>query len=257
MSLLELQDVSVRFGTGARAVMALDAVSLRVEPGETLGLVGESGSGKSTAASVALGLRRPSSGTVLFDGNPLGKRVAGDMQAVLQHPMWALNPRMTVAASVAEPLRVRTRDRSEVRERVAAMLGAVALDPEIAERRPHELSGGQRQRVSIARALVTHPRFIVFDEAVSALDVSVQAQILQLIARLQTEHGFGALFISHDMAVVRYIADHICVLRHGSVIEQADTGSFVAGPKDPYSRSLLEEGASATASDIDDNTEQQ
>ncbi|MGO1972181.1 MAG: ABC transporter ATP-binding protein [Propionibacteriaceae bacterium] len=242
MSLLELDDVSVRFGRGVRAVHALRGVSITVAEGETVGLVGESGSGKSTAAAVALGLHPPTSGAVRFDGRPLARRrVAGEMQAVLQHPMWALNPRMTVAASVAEPLTVRTRDRVDVRSRVAAMVAAVALDPEIATRRPHELSGGQRQRVAIARALITRPRFIVFDEAVSALDVSVQAQVLQLVRRLQAEHGFGALFISHDLAVVSYLADRICVMRTGEVVENSPTAEFVAGPAHAYSRTLMEE----------------
>jgi ABC-type glutathione transport system ATPase component len=242
MTLLELDAVSVVFGRGATRNVALDAVSLTVAPGETLGLVGESGSGKSTLASVALGLREPTKGTVRFDGGPLTRRrLAGRMQAVLQQPVWALNPRMSIGASVAEPLRVRTRDRAEVRRRVDEMLEAVALDPELRERRPHALSGGQRQRVAIARALVTHPEFIVFDEAVSALDVSVQAQILQLIRRLQAERGFAALFITHDMAVVQYIADSICVLRTGEVVEHASAADFAAGPEHPYSRSLLEE----------------
>ncbi|MCH1881807.1 ABC transporter ATP-binding protein [Agrococcus sp. ARC_14] len=242
MSLLELDAVTVRFGHGARTVHALREVSLAVEEGQTLGLVGESGSGKSTAAAVALGLRAPDGGEVRFAGEPLRRRrTAGEMQAVLQHPMWALNPRMTVAASIAEPLAVRTRDRTEVRRRVAELLEQVSLEPAIADRRPHELSGGQRQRVAIARALITRPRFIVFDEAVSALDVSVQAQVLQLVRRLQAEHGFGALFISHDLAVVRYVADRICVMRAGEVVEDAPTDAFVAGPAHPYSRSLLEE----------------
>ncbi|WP_293694560.1 dipeptide/oligopeptide/nickel ABC transporter ATP-binding protein [uncultured Agrococcus sp.] len=242
MSLLELDSVTVRFGVGARAVVAMQDVSFAVDEGETLGLVGESGSGKSTAASVALGLRSPNSGEVLFEGEHLRRRrAAGRMQAVLQHPVWALNPRMTVAASIAEPLQVQTRGRKQVRDRVHEMLESVALDDDLATRRPHELSGGQRQRVAIARALITRPRFIVFDEAVSALDVSVQAQILQLLRRLQREHGFGALFITHDMAVVRYIADSICVMRSGEVVESATMEAFVADPQHPYSRTLLEE----------------
>ena len=242
MTLLEFDKVSVVFGRGATRNVALDAVSLSVAPGETLGLVGESGSGKSTLAAVALGLREPTSGTVRFDSGQLTRRrLAGRMQAVLQQPVWALNPRMSIGASVAEPLRVRTRDRAEVERCVDEMLEAVALEPELRDRRPHELSGGQRQRVAIARALVTHPEFIVFDEAVSALDVSVQAQILQLIRRLQSEHGFAALFITHDMAVVQYIADSICVLRSGEVVEHSSAADFAAGPKHPYSRSLLED----------------
>lgn len=242
MNGLELTDVTVAFGRGQKRVDALKSVSLGVRPGETLGLVGESGSGKSTLASVALGLRKPSEGYATFNEASIGsKAVRGKMQAVLQQPVWALNPRMTVGASIAEPLRVETRDRRLVDERVGVMLDAVALDRDLAQRRPHQLSGGQRQRVAIARALITQPQFIVFDEAVSALDVSVQAQILQLVRRLQTEQGFGALFITHDMGVVQYVADRICVLRAGEIVEIADTEAFVTNPQHPYSQSLLEE----------------
>ncbi|NJP95824.1 ABC transporter ATP-binding protein [Nonomuraea sp. FMUSA5-5] len=215
-------------------------VSLQVAEGETLGLVGESGSGKTTTSHVALGLRRPTSGTVRFDGRPFPKRrreLAGRMQAVLQHPHWSLNPRMRVGASVAEPLDVLGRtDRTAVTE----MLEHVGLGADFADRYPHELSGGQRQRVSIARALVTRPGFIVFDEAVSALDVSVQVQILNLIKDLQAEYGFSALFISHDLGAVRYVADRIAVMRRGEVVETADTRTFYTSPSHEYSKQLLE-----------------
>nr|WP_240973797.1 ATP-binding cassette domain-containing protein [Nonomuraea sp. FMUSA5-5] len=219
---------------------AMRHVSLQVAEGETLGLVGESGSGKTTTSHVALGLRRPTSGTVRFDGRPFPKRrreLAGRMQAVLQHPHWSLNPRMRVGASVAEPLDVLGRtDRTAVTE----MLEHVGLGADFADRYPHELSGGQRQRVSIARALVTRPGFIVFDEAVSALDVSVQVQILNLIKDLQAEYGFSALFISHDLGAVRYVADRIAVMRRGEVVETADTRTFYTSPSHEYSKQLLE-----------------
>lgn len=248
MSIISLTDVSVRFHIAGRpSVLALNRVSIEVQAGETLGIVGESGSGKSTLASVALGLRAPNEGTVKFLDGPLTRRTrSGNMQAVLQHPVWSLNPRLAVGRSVAEPLQVslrksRTRlTAQEVHERVAAMLGAVRLDADIADRLPHELSGGQRQRISIARALITEPKFIVFDEAVSALDMSVQAEILKLIERLQSEHQFAALFISHDLDVVRYIADRIAVMRRGEIVETSTIEQFNSGPTHPYSISLTE-----------------
>lgn len=245
---LELDAVSVVFTSGSgrrrRTLTAMDDITLSIAPGETLGLVGESGSGKSTTGSVALGLLRPTSGTVRFLGAPHGgrrTRPAGAVQAVLQNPHWSLNPRMTVRDCVAEPLaaavggRLRTHHTEAVR-----LLGQVGLPEGFADRLPHELSGGQRQRVAIARSLITKPKFIVFDEAVSALDVSVQAQTLNLIQDLQTEHGFGALFISHDLAAVRYIAHRIAVMRAGAVVELADTARFYATPEHEYSTKLLE-----------------
>ncbi|MEU6266185.1 ABC transporter ATP-binding protein [Saccharopolyspora shandongensis] len=245
MSVLELDDVAVTFGAGPpwrrRAVHAVRGVSLRLSPGETLGLVGESGSGKTTTSMVALGLQRPTSGSVRFQGEPFPKRrrlLAGRMQAVLQHPQWSLNPRMRVGRSVAEPLAVLGEPQGE--QRVLDMLAQVGLDESIAQRYPHQLSGGQRQRVSIARALITRPPFIVFDEAVSALDVSVQAQILNLIKDLQAEFGFAALFISHDLGAVRYVADRVAVLRHGEVVETAAAEVFYRTPEHAYSRQLVE-----------------
>ncbi|MFD5601129.1 ABC transporter ATP-binding protein [Leucobacter sp. NPDC058333] len=248
-SVLEMREVSVAFTSGAgakrRTVQAMNGVSLTVAPGETLGLVGESGSGKTTTAAVALGLRAPDSGEVRLLGQPLArsrKATAGKIQAVLQHPHWSLNPRRRVGESVREPLTVARRDlsRDRQRARVAEMLEQVGLNPDFAERYPHELSGGQRQRVSVARALVTDPRFIVFDEAVSALDVAVQVQILSLIRKLQHEHRFGALFISHDLGAVQRVADRVAVLFRGDLVETAPTGRFFATPAHPYSQQLLE-----------------
>ena len=161
---------------------------------------------------------------------------------MLQHPHWSLNPRRKVGESVREPLTVARRDlgRSEQRQRVTEMLEQVGLNPAFAERYPHELSGGQRQRVSVARALVTEPRFIVFDEAVSALDVAVQMQILALIRELQAEHRFGALFISHDLGAVQRVADRVAVLFRGDLVETAATDEFFRNPRHPYSQTLLE-----------------
>ncbi|MFJ8601581.1 ATP-binding cassette domain-containing protein [Streptomyces shenzhenensis] len=244
---LELDDVRVVFKRGrGHTVTAMDGISFRIAAGETLGLVGESGSGKTTTGSVALGLRRPTSGTVRFLGAAQGRRRprgarAGAVQAVLQNPHWSLNPRLTVADSVAEPLaaveagRLRTHHPAALR-----ILDQVGLPASFAQRLPHELSGGQRQRVAIARALITRPSFIVFDEAVSALDVSVQAHILNLIHDLQTEHHFAALFISHDLAAVRYLAHRVAVMRTGQIVELADAHRFYTAPRHPYSRQLLE-----------------
>ena len=244
---IRLEDATTIFtsgwGRGRRVLEAMKDVTFAVSEGETLGLVGESGSGKSTTGSVALGLREPTSGTVSFLGKPFGKRSErrGLLQTVPQNPHWSLNPRMVVGYSVAEPLAAldgsSLRSHTEVVER---MLHAVRLAPSLAERYPHELSGGQRQRIAIARALVTNPRFIVFDEAVSALDVSVQAQILNLIRDLQAEHHFGALFISHDLAAVRYVAHRIAVMQLGCIVELAETSRFYETPEHPYSRQLLE-----------------
>ncbi len=201
-SVLEMTNVAVSFrgrGRGERWVRAVSGVSFAVAPGETLGIVGESGSGKSTTASVALALRRPDEGSVLFQGRPFPRKHrarAGRIQAVLQHPQWSLDPRMRVGASIAESLQVTAGGRASAhRDRIAEAMESVRLDPGLSERFPHELSGGQQQRVAIARALITDPDFIVFDEAVSALDVSVQRQVLDLVRRLQAEKGFAALFI--------------------------------------------------------------
>jgi ABC-type glutathione transport system ATPase component len=225
--ILELDEVTVTFTSGPpwrrRRVDAMRDVSFQLADGEILGLVGESGSGKTTTSMVALGLLAPTSGTVRFEGRPFPKRrrdLAGRMQAVLQHPQWSLNPRMRVGQCVAEPLAVLGgTPRAELARRAEESLDQVGLEASFARRYPHELSGGQRQRVSIARALITRPPFVVFDEAVSALDVSVQAQILNLVKDLRAEIPFAALFISHDLAAVKYTADRTVVMRHGQIVE--------------------------------------
>ncbi|KIP52109.1 ABC transporter [Leucobacter komagatae] len=245
---LEINNVSVTFKSGAgasrRTIRAMNDITLAVAPGETLGLVGESGSGKSTSANVALGLQKPDSGEVKILGNPFPRRrrqLAGKLQAVLQHPAWSLNPRRKIGESVREPLTVSRRSltREAQHARVRDLLDRVGLDPALAERYPHELSGGQRQRVSVARALITEPQFIVFDEAVSALDVAVQAQILQLIRTLQADHQFGALFISHDLGAVKQVADRVAVLFRGDLVETAETAEFFRAPQHEYSQRLL------------------
>ncbi len=202
---------------------ALRDVSVEIRRGEILGVVGASGSGKSTLCRLMLGLQSPDSGSVLLRGRPLReerRRNRGSVQVVLQHPDWALNPSLRVGASIAEPLRVVGRpDRSETRTRVRATMERLALDPDLADRFPHELSGGQRQRASIARALIAKPELIVFDEAVSSLDVSVQAQVLREIAAVHRELGFTAVFVSHDAGAVAYVADRVIRMEDGCATE--------------------------------------
>jgi oligopeptide/dipeptide ABC transporter ATP-binding protein len=254
--IIELDDVGFAYASGppwSRShVAAVRGVSISIDRGTTIGLVGESGSGKSTVGRMCLGLLRPMQGRVLFDGQSLvnwrRRELRGKLAAVLQHPQWSLNPRLHVGVSVAEPLVIDGgHTRAERRAKVAEMLELVGLDASLADRYPHELSGGQRQRVAIARALITHPRFIVFDEAVSSLDVSIQAQILNLVKRLQADVGFAALFISHDLAAVRYVATRIAVMYSGEIVEFASAAHFYAETQHPYTRAL--QRASETSSD--------
>ncbi|MFS8197366.1 dipeptide ABC transporter ATP-binding protein [Streptomyces sp. CWNU-52B] len=245
---VDLRSVSVRFGRGRGAVEALREVSFSVRPGETLGLVGESGSGKSTAARVALGLVRPSAGTVSLFGTDLARARGRERRAllsgvgvVLQDPVASLDARMSVAECVAEPLRVHRRGMpaAERRATVADVLERVRLSKDLADRGPRELSGGQRQRVSLARALVLAPRLLVADEPTSALDVSVQRTVLDVIAELQAELGFACLFVSHDLAVVQRFAQHVVVLRAGRVEERGTTAATLTHPATRYTRGLV------------------
>ncbi|SEF65351.1 peptide/nickel transport system ATP-binding protein [Nonomuraea solani] len=228
-------------------VRAVDGLSLEIGEGEVLGLVGESGSGKSTVGKCVLRLTEPTAGTIELAGRDitrLSRRamrpLRRDVHMVFQDPYSSLNPRFTVERIIGEPLlRHRLADRREAATRVAAMLEKVGLRQEMRTRHPHELSGGQRQRVGLARALILEPRLIVADEPVSALDVSVQASVLNLITDLQRDMGFSCLFITHDLSVVEFLADRVAVMYLGRIVESGPTAEIFAGPRHPYTQALL------------------
>jgi peptide/nickel transport system ATP-binding protein len=236
----------------ASTLTVLDDVGFTLQEGKTLGIVGESGSGKSTLARLVMALEAPSSGSVVFEGRSLHRLGSDELRAarrhfqmVFQDPYSSLDPRMTVARTVAEPLeQLEHLPTAQRRERAAAMLDAVGLDARShdgdLDKYPHEFSGGQRQRIAIARALVTQPKLIVADEPVSALDVSVQAQVLNLMQDLQERFGLAYLFISHDLAVVDLVCDELIVLQHGRVVEWGPTGAVLNAPKQAYTRRLIE-----------------
>jgi oligopeptide/dipeptide ABC transporter ATP-binding protein len=254
-ALLEVRDLRVHFpitrGTVLRRtvgqVHAVDGVSVRLATAETLGLVGESGSGKTTLGRAIVGLIPPTSGTILFRGLALGAKGAtsdrparAQLQMVFQDPTASLDPRWRVGASIAEPLRLNhIGTRAERHERVSDLLKVVGLSPGHAGRYPHELSGGQRQRVGLARALALNPAVIVADEAVSALDVSVRAQVINLLQQLQDDLKVSYLFIAHDLAVVRHLSDRVAVMYLGQIVEQAGAADLYSDPRHPYTVSLL------------------
>ncbi|MEV7399099.1 ABC transporter ATP-binding protein [Streptomyces sp. NPDC091267] len=229
--LAEADGVRQVFGRGKSALAAVDGVSLTVRRGETLGIVGESGSGKTTLGRMLVGLLAPTSGRLT--------RV-DQVQMVFQDPVSSLNPRRSVGESVADPLRARgQRDEGVIRARVSDLLERVGLDPAQYDRYPHEFSGGQRQRIGIARALAAEPRLIVCDEAVSALDVTTQAQVIALLSELQQELGLALVFIAHDLAVVRQVSDRVAVMRRGRIVEEGPVEQVYGAPRDPYTKQLL------------------
>jgi oligopeptide transport system ATP-binding protein len=252
-AILELEDVVRAFpvrdalGRARGAVRAVDGVSLAVEEGQVLAIVGESGCGKSTLGRLMLRLIEADGGAIRFMGEDLRalppaalRRRRRDMQLIFQDPFASLDPRMTVEEAVAEPLRLHgVVPRAKERERVAELLARVGLRPEQARRWPHEFSGGQRQRIAIARALASSPRLIVGDEPVSALDVSVQAQVINLLQDLIREFGLTFVLISHDLGVVRHIADRVAVMYLGRIVEEGRTSDVFRAPRHPYTRALL------------------
>jgi oligopeptide transport system ATP-binding protein len=228
-------------------VKAVDGVSFEIDEGETLGLVGESGSGKSTTGYCILQLLKPTGGSIRFLGKELVgmgreelRRMRREMQIVFQDPYASLDPRMTVGGIVSEPLEVHgIGTRNSRRETVRRLLDVVGFNPEYTNRYPHEFSGGQRQRIGIARALALNPKLIICDEPVSALDVSIQAQILNLLKDLQRDFGLTYLFIAHDLAVVRTMSDRIAVMNRGKLVEIGRAEEVYANPQDPYTKALL------------------
>jgi oligopeptide/dipeptide ABC transporter ATP-binding protein len=253
VSLLQVRDLVKHyhagglFRAGAPPVRAVEGVSFDVAQGETLALVGESGCGKSSVGRTILRLQEPTAGNAVFEGNDLFsldrtalRKMRRRMQIIFQDPYSSLNPRMTVGSAIAEGIEIhRLAAGKDVGRRVGALLEEVGLDPSYARRYPHEFSGGQRQRVGIARALAVEPSFIVCDEPVSALDVSVQAQVLNLLADLRAKRGLTYLFIAHDLAVVKHIADRVAVMYLGKIVELAPVAVLYEAPRHPYTRSLL------------------
>lgn len=251
--ILETRGLERRFEQGRglfrtpTVIHAVNGVSLRIRRGETFAIVGESGCGKSTLARLLLRLIDPSAGEVIYDGTPLTdlspaemRAKRAEMQFIFQDPFSSLNPRMTVEAIIGEPLRVHTTlGTAQRRAKVADLMVRVGLRPEMADRFPHEFSGGQRQRISIARALASGPKLLIGDEPVSALDVSVQAQIVNLLEDLKSEFGLTLVVIAHDLAVIRHMSDRVAVMYLGEVVELAGTEALFTAPRHPYTQALL------------------
>ncbi|MFI6446844.1 ABC transporter ATP-binding protein [Kitasatospora sp. NPDC050543] len=235
-----------RTGRAGSPIRAVDGVSFDVAPGETLGLVGESGCGKSTTGRMIVRLLEPTDGTITFDGTEIGRLNPTQLrphrrhlQMVFQDPHSSLNPRQTVARIVSEPLLVQGSSAAEARQRAAELMELVGLIPEHLDRYPHEFSGGQAQRIGIARSLATSPRLVVADEPVSALDVSIQAQVVNLMERLQDELGLAYIFIAHDLSVVKRVCDRVAVMYLGRIVEIGDKHEVYGNPAHPYTKALL------------------
>jgi oligopeptide/dipeptide ABC transporter ATP-binding protein len=245
--LLAVEDLRVHFDVDGHTLRAVDGVDFQLFPGETLALVGESGCGKSTLAKALVGLNPISSGRAMLNSEPITgisrqalRRYRSELQLIFQDPYASLNPRFTIAQTLAEPLLLHGKaTRQNVDATVCELLGQVGLDTELRRRYPHEFSGGQRQRISIARALAVEPRLLLCDEVTSALDVSIQAQILDLLRSVQRQRGLAYLFITHDLGVVRYIAHRVAVMYVGQIVELRDTESLFEAPAHPYTKALL------------------
>jgi ABC-type glutathione transport system ATPase component len=248
-ALLQVEDLRVAFpGHGLRRKMheVLHGVSLSIAQGEVLGLVGESGSGKTTIGRAVLGLVKPTGGTITFQGenitqaSPSRRRaLARDIQVVFQDPYSSLNPALTIGDILTEPLVVQGATRADARKRIRGLLSQVELPVDAAERLPREFSGGQRQRIAIARALAPEPKLIICDEPVSALDLSTQATVLRLLLEIQQRTGVACLFISHDLAVVRYVSHRVSVIYKGDIVETGPAGQVTSSPEHPYTKTLL------------------
>ena len=254
-TLVDVRDLKMHFPLTRGIVMqrvvgyvrAVDGVSFSIERGKTLGLVGESGSGKTTIGRTIVRLYKPTSGQILFDNVDLAllhgeqlRQKRQRVQIVFQDPFASLNPRFTIGSLIAEPMHIyHVGSHSEIRDRTVELLRVVGLRPEYIDRYPHEFSGGQRQRIAVARALSINPEFVIADEPVSALDVSIRAQVLNLLQRLQQQFNLTYLFVSHDLSVVRHVADRIAVMYLGKIVELADRDELYAAPKHPYTKALL------------------
>ena len=250
MSLVEVKDLKMHFPVKGRrgvVVKAVDGVSFEMKEGGTFGLVGESGCGKSTTARALIRLYEPTAGQILFDGQDIThsrgtelKHLRRNIQMVFQDPYASLNPRMRIGDTIMDPMRIhKTGTEKEIHSRMLELMELVGLDSRYEKRYPHEFSGGQRQRIGIARALALNPKLVILDEPVSALDVSVQSQILNLLKTLQKELHLTYLFISHNLSVVDYMCDEIAVMYLGNIVEKADREELFASPRHPYTRALL------------------
>lgn len=246
--ILEVKDLTKYFKTKSGTLHAVDGINFTIEKGKTLGLVGESGCGKSTTGRTILRLLEPTSGQVIFEGKDIStlskhelRKARKDMQFIFQDPYSSLDPRMTVAELIAEPIKFNKilTDEKEIEERVAELMYTVGLAPRLFNSYPHELDGGRRQRIGVARALATNPKFIICDEPVSALDVSIQAQILNLLKELQQKMDLTYIFITHDLSVVNHFSDDIAVMYLGQIVEKAPSVELFEHPMHPYTQALL------------------